>query len=155
DQAPVSRRERCLSSRTRTVGHRIALRKEVSGREGMPSARAGRLPARVVDRQVRQPPPVLGVPDADFPRPVGGKDLRIIMGHYGFERRVTEWLEAAPLILVGVPEPDRAIATGREQAPVLGEPDRRASAAVRTDRLDVAADLHLPEADGPVLTGGG
>ena len=78
-----------------------------------------------VDRQVGQPPAVLGVPDADFAGPVGGEDLRLVVGEDGLERQVAEWLELALLAAILVPERHEPIAAGREQPPILGEPDAR------------------------------
>ena len=63
--------------------------------------------------------------------------------------------ELALLAAVLVPEPDHAVAAGREQPPVLGEPDRGGPAAVGAERLDVAAVLHLPELDRAVFAGRG
>ena len=85
---------------------------------------------RGIDRQVGQPAPVLDVPDADFAGPVGGDDLRLVVGEDGLERQVAERLEFALLAAILVPEPDHAIAAGREQPPILGEPDRGDPAAV-------------------------
>ena len=84
--------------------------------------------------RLRQPAAVLGVPDADLARPVGGDDARLVVGEDGLERQVAERLEVALLVAVLVPEPDDAVAAGRDEPAVLGEADRGDAAAVGRDR---------------------
>ena len=108
-----------------------------------------------VDRQVRQSSAVLGVPDPDLARPVGRDDLGIVVGEDGLERQVAEPFEVADLVPVRVPEPDDAVAAGRDEPPILGESDREGPAAVGAEVLDIAAVLHLPELDRAVLAARG
>ncbi len=83
-----------------------------------------------VDGEVCQPLAVLGIPDADLARPVGGDDLRLIVAEYGLERDIAEGFELALLVAVGVPDADHPVAAGGDEPAVLGEPDRLDTAAV-------------------------